>query len=83
MEFEYRSKILAALVAHGVRPTTATPPALVKDHVTALYLYELRALRAAMMRDEFPKREYAERVARLRERYHLLSLPSERWATQA
>ena len=83
MPFEYSPEGLQVLAEHGVRPTASTPPALVKDHVTTLYLYELRSLRAAMMREEFPKREYADRVARLRSRYRLMSLSSERWVKKA
>ncbi|HAK54002.1 MAG: hypothetical protein QF463_04805 [Vicinamibacterales bacterium] len=79
MPFEYRPDVLDALAAHGVRPTPSTPPALVKDHVTTLYLYELRSLRASMLQGEFPKADYANRVAQLRGRYRLMSLPSERW----
>ncbi len=79
MSPSYRPEVLAALTAHGLRPAAFTPPALVKDQVTALYLYELRTLRAAMVRGDFPKTAYADRVARLRRRYALMSLPSERW----
>ncbi len=82
MSPSYRSEVLAALAVHGLRPAPSTPPALVKDQVTALYLYELRTLRAAMVRGDFPKTAYADRVARLRQGYALMSLPSERWVEQ-
>ena len=83
MPFDYRPEILDTLAAHGVRPTRATPPALAKDHVTTLYLYELRSLRESMLRGDFPKRDYADRVARLKSRYRLMSLPSDRWLKDA
>lgn len=79
MSPSYRPDVLAALAAHGLRPAPSTPPALVKDQVTALYLYELRALREALRRGDFPKMEYAGRVARLRLRYALMSQPSGGW----
>ncbi len=79
MSPSYRPNVLAALAVHGLRPASSTPAALVKDQVTALYLYELRSLRAAMVRGSFPKQDYAGRVFQLRRRYALMSLPSERW----
>ena len=43
---------------------------------------ELRALRAAMVRGDFPKQDYAGKVDALRRRYALMSLPSGRWVEQ-
>ena len=82
MSRAYRPEVLAALAAHGLRPAASTPPALVKDQVTALYLYELRSLRAAMVRSDFPRSDYAGKVLDLRHRYALMSLPSERWLVE-
>ncbi len=79
MSPSYQPDVLAALAVHGLRPAPSTPPVLVKDQVTALYLYELRSLRAAMVRSDFPKKAYAGKVDVLRRRYALMSLPSGRW----
>lgn len=75
--------LLAALASLGVRPAPDTPPALVKDFVSALYQYELRRLRARLGRSDFPKSEYAGRVAALRPKYWMLSIPAADWAAPA
>jgi hypothetical protein len=76
--FRYRSDVLAQLLVHGVRPTGATRPELVRDFVRDLYKYEIRCLRARYLRREFPKLEYAVRVDALRRRYPVLArLPRE------
>ena len=72
--------LLAALASLGVRPAPGTRPALVKDFVSALYQYELRRLRAQLARGDFPKPEYAGRVAALRPKYWMLSIPAAKWA---
>jgi hypothetical protein len=80
----YRADVLRDLLVHGVRPTGHTSPQLVRDFVRDLYKYEIRALRERYMRQEFPKREYAERVDALRRRYPVLALkPSEFLAAQS
>ena len=81
MRYVYHAHVLKALEGHGLQPTASTPPQLVKDHITNLYLYELRRLRKRLMRKEFPKHEYASLVENLRQRYPLMSLASNRWAT--
>ena len=76
--YTYRRDVLEHLLHHGVRPTPATSPQLVRDFVRDLYKYEIRALRERYLRREFSKREYAERVDALRRRYPVLALkPSE------
>jgi len=76
--YTYRIDVLEHLARHGVRPTPATSPQLVRDFVRDLYKYEIRALRERYLRREFAKREYAERVDSLRRRYPVLALkPSE------
>jgi hypothetical protein len=72
--FRYRADVLEHLWRHGVHPSERTPPELVRDFVRDLYKYEIRALRAQMLRREFPKDEYAHRVEQLRRRYAVLSL---------
>ena len=72
--FTYRREVLERLLAHGVRPTSHTPPGLVRDFVRDLYKYEIRCLRERYMRGEFPKLEYAVRVDALRRQYPVLAL---------
>lgn len=72
--FTYRADVLRALLGHGVCPTPRTSPDLVRGFVRELYKYEIRALKARMMRGEFPRGEYTARVEALRDRYPVLSL---------
>lgn len=72
--FRYRADVLALLWRHGIQPTPQTRPELVRDFVRDLYKYEIRGLRARMLRNEFPRREYAERVDALRRQYPVLAL---------
>jgi hypothetical protein len=76
--YSYRPDVLQHLLRHGVRPTPNTSPQLVRDFVRDLYKYEIRVLRQRYLRNEFAKREYADRVDALRRRYPVLALkPSE------
>jgi hypothetical protein len=79
MRYRYRPAVLEALLRHGVRPTERTPPALVRGFLNDLYRFELRKLRARLLRGEFPRRAYSGLVVELRTRYSLLSLPSALW----
>lgn len=72
--FEYRGDVLAQLVRHGVRPTSATRPDLVHEFVSDLYRFELRRLRDRLVRGEFPRATYYDRVVELRRRYAIVSL---------
>jgi hypothetical protein len=72
--FTYRADVLDALSRHGIHPTSATPPELVRDFVRDLYKYEIRRLKARMLRNEFPRNEYSDRVDQLRRAYPVLSL---------
>ena len=78
-EYVYRSDVLRAVERHGIRPTTHTPPELARGFVRDLYCYELRVLRGRMLRQEFPKQEYADRVIALRDTYRVLSLRAQEW----
>jgi hypothetical protein len=78
--YDYDSRILDALAAHGVRPTAATHPARAREVVNDLYRYELRRLRDRLLRGEVPRPEYAGYVVRLRRRYWVLSIPIQQWA---
>lgn len=77
--YRYRAEVLAALLAHGVRPRAATPPALVHEYLSDLYRFELRRLRARVVSGEIPRQGYYDRVIALRRRYPLVSLKPQFW----
>jgi hypothetical protein len=79
VRFAYTVEVLDELRRHGVVPTGATDPQLVRDFLSALYRYEIRRLKARLLSGEFPQREYASRVRALRRGYVLLSIPLETW----
>lgn len=79
MVHHYHEEILEALARHGVRPAPSTSPAFVRDFLNDLYRYEIRRLRERLLRQEFPKPEYAGRVDTLRRTYPLLSLDIRFW----
>ncbi len=83
MSYAWDPEMLGALAALGVRPGRETPPAMVKDYVTGLYQYELRRLRARLVRGEIPKASYAGLVKAIRPRYWMLSIPAADWAQGA
>ncbi|HKT81305.1 MAG TPA: hypothetical protein VJP86_13855 [Vicinamibacterales bacterium] len=72
--FRYRPDVLRALERHGVRPTSHTRPELVREYVRELYKYEIRALRARYLRNEFSKATYSVLVEELRLSYPVLAL---------
>ena len=74
MEFHYRRDVLAALEGHGIRPSSTTRPELVREFVNDLYRYEIRRLRDRLLRGEFPKDTYYDRVVTLRNKYAVLAL---------
>ena len=80
--FQYRTDVLEALWRHGVQPTAATPPALVRDYVRDLYKYEIRRLRERYLHREFPKIEYSRRVDDLRRTYPVLALRARDWLVE-
>lgn len=77
--FSYTPEVLEELRKHGVVPTRATDPQIVRDFLSALYKYEIRRLKAQLLARAFPQREYASRVRQLRRGYVLLSIPLETW----
>jgi hypothetical protein len=74
-----RKEILAQLPAHGVRPTATTSPELVREFVNDLYRYELRRLRDRLLRGEFTKASYYDRVVEVRMRYRVLAFSASQW----
>jgi len=77
--FRYRPLILEELRVHGLAPDATTDPHLVREYLSDLYRYEIRRLKARLLRREFPKDEYAGLVRELRKKYLLLSIPVESW----
>jgi hypothetical protein len=71
---QYRRDVLAQLEAHGIRPRPTTRPELVRAFVNDLYRYEIRKLRDRLLRGEFPKDTYYDRVVTLRNKYSVLAL---------
>jgi hypothetical protein len=74
MRRQYRRDVLAQLEAHGIRPRPTTRPELVRAFVNDLYRYEIRKLRDRLLRGEFPKDTYYDRVVTLRNKYSVLAL---------
>ena len=79
MAFQYREDILAQLLAHGVRPSPQTRPALVFRFLNDLYRYELRRLKDARVAGLVAAGDYAPRVVALRRQYPLVSVPVQQW----
>jgi hypothetical protein len=77
--FRYHSDVLDELRARGVAPDAATDPHLVREYLSELYRYEIRRLKARLLRREFPKQAYAGLVRELRNKYVLLSIPVDAW----
>jgi len=77
--YRYRREVLEQLAAHGVRPTSATPPEKVHEYLNDLYRYELRRLRDRLVRREIAKPDYYAHVVAVRTRYPLLSLKPRHW----
>jgi hypothetical protein len=79
VEYRYKADVLEQLTIHGIRPTSATPPQKAHDFVSDLYRYELRRLRARLLRKEIEKTSYYGHVVAVRERYRLLALKPWEW----
>jgi hypothetical protein len=74
MEYRYRRDVLDKLEGHGIRPHPTTRPELVRAFVNDVYRYEIRKLRDRLLRGEFPKDTYYDRVVTLRNKYSVLAL---------
>jgi hypothetical protein len=79
VDYVYVPEVLDALVGHGLRPQISTPPATVREAVSDLYRYEIRRLKQRLLRGEFPREDYSQRVIELRRKYWLLSVPIAVW----
>lgn len=74
MTHRYRQDVLERLDSHGIRPRPSTDPELVRAFVNDLYRYEIRRLRDRLLRGDFPKHTYFDRVVELRNKYSVLAL---------
>jgi hypothetical protein len=83
LTYIYRAEVLEELARHGLRPLPSTAPRMLRDAIRDLYKYEIKRLRADLLSGKFHKHEYAGRVVALRERYPLLSIPTDLWAVEA
>ena len=79
MPYTYHPRILDELARHGLRPQPTTSPERLREAVRDLYLFEIRRLRAELLRGNIVRTHYADHVIALRRRYPLLSLPMEQW----
>lgn len=79
MRYRYKPEVLDQLAAHGMRPTSDTPPDKVHELLNDLYRYELRRLRDRLRRREIAKPDYHDRVVEVRRRYPLLSMKIREW----
>ena len=75
--FTYDERILDQLRGHGLSPLPTTPPQRVRDALSDLYRYEIRRLRSELLAGRIVKQDYAPRVIELRQRYWLLSVPTD------
>jgi hypothetical protein len=82
MSYRYRPEVLDALARHGIVPRETTPPLFIRDQLNDLYRFEIRRLKARLLRGEFPKTDYIGRVLDLRGKYMLLSIPVEEWMVE-
>ncbi|HSE97519.1 MAG TPA: hypothetical protein VLD57_04560 [Blastocatellia bacterium] len=79
MAYTYRKEVLEQLSRHGVTPTLASPPELIREFINDLYVYEIRALKGRLRGGEIAMSDYSRRIEALRNRYPVLSLPIKYW----
>jgi hypothetical protein len=79
MAFRYRPVIQEELARLGIFPGQDTRPALVHEFVNDLYRFELRRLRARLVRGDIAKADYHGHVVELRRRYPLVSIRADLW----
>jgi hypothetical protein len=77
--YTYHQRVLEELGRHGLRPLPTTSPERLREAVRDLYLFEIRRLRAELLRGKIVRKRYADHVIALRMKYPLLSLPLEQW----
>ena len=79
-----RPAVQAELEKFGLQPNGRQAPALLRDVVKELYLFEVRRLRNDLIQAEGvsgrgARRDYLDRLHALREKYRILSFPVEHW----
>jgi hypothetical protein len=79
VHWTYPDELRDALLKFGLAPRPETPPRFVRDQLSDLYRYEIRALRRRLRAAEFPKADYVGHVVGLRKKYWPLALTPERW----
>jgi hypothetical protein len=79
MTWTYPPELSAALLAFGLRPTSRTPPALVRGALNDLYRFELRRMRDRLRAGAFTRPEYLDLVIATRKRYWPLTLQLPAW----
>jgi len=77
--FVYPPELAEALLHFGLAPTPDTPPRFVRDALSDLYRYEIRALREKRVAGVIPKEDYIGHVIALRKKYWPLALTPEHW----
>jgi len=75
----YLPEVLDELARHGLVPRPDTPAERLREQVSDLYRFEIRALRDRCRAGEFSTQELPARVIELRRRYVLLSIPTQCW----
>ena len=75
----YPAELRAALEDLGLSPTSATPPAIVRDALNDLYRYELRRMRDRHRAGQIDKPAYLDLVIATRKRYWPLTLSLPAW----
>jgi hypothetical protein len=75
----YPEELRAALETLGLSPTSATPPAVVRDALNDLYRYELRRMRDRHRGGLIDKPAYLDLVIATRKRYWPLTLSLAAW----
>jgi hypothetical protein len=79
MAYRYRPEVLDALARHGIVPLQTSAPLFIRDQLNDLYRFEIRRLKAKLLRGDFPKADYIGHVLDLRGKYLLLSIPVDEW----
>ncbi len=79
LTWNYPLDLRDALVRFGLRPTSATPPILVRDALNDLYRYELRRLRKQLVDGQVTRSAYVQLVIGLRKKYWPLTMLPQVW----
>lgn len=79
--WNYPPELADALLTFGLKPTSITPPRLVRDALSDLYRYEIRRLKRRLLDGAVAKEDYINEVIKLRKKYWPLALQPEHWET--